>query len=63
MKKIALICLLMASFSFQMQAQDNSDFKKETIEFIKITGAASAFENAISQIGTMVSEDKKLPNL
>ena len=59
MKKIALICLLMTLFSFQMQAQDNSDFKKETIEFIKITGAASAFENAISQIGTMVSEDKK----
>ncbi|GAA4295791.1 hypothetical protein GCM10023163_15300 [Aestuariibaculum suncheonense] len=42
-----------------VQAQDNSEFKKETIEFIKLTGATSAFENAISQIGGMVADDKK----
>ena len=39
------------AIAIQVQAQDNSEFKKETIEFIKITGAASAFDNAIAQIG------------
>jgi hypothetical protein len=41
------------------QAQDNSDFKNQTVEFIKITGAGAAFENAIAQIGAMVSDENK----
>jgi uncharacterized protein len=38
-------------------AQDTSDFKNETIEFIKLTGAGAAFENAIAQIGAGVSQE------
>ena len=57
MKKILLVCLFM--IAVVAQAQDNSDFKKETVEFIKITGAAQAFENAIEQIGATVSDENK----
>mgnify|MGYP001828196090 CR=1 FL=1 len=57
MKKLLLICLFIVSFA--TQAQDNSEFKKETVEFLKITGAGAAFEAAIAQIGTMVSEENK----
>lgn len=59
MKKVLFTCLFMVSVATQIQAQDNSTFKKETIEFIKLTGAGSAFENAIDQIGIMVSEENK----
>ncbi len=51
MKKALLVCLLMVAMSTQAQ-DNNSEFKKETIEFIKLTGAGSAFESAIAQIGT-----------
>lgn len=46
-------------FTLTIQAQDNSEFKTQTIEFIKLTGTADAFNNAISQIGAMVPADKK----
>ncbi|WP_339916161.1 DUF2059 domain-containing protein [Yeosuana marina] len=59
MKKTVLACLFMIAVATQVKAQDNSEFKNETIEFIKITGATSAFDNAIAQIGAMVPEDKK----
>lgn len=60
MKKVLLTCLLLAAFSIQIQAQDdNSEFKKETIEFIKLTGAGNAFDSAIDQIGMMVSAENK----
>lgn len=39
------------------QAQENTEFKTETIEFIKLTGAGAAFDNAIAQIGAMVSPE------
>ena len=42
-----------------VQAQENLDFKSETVEFLKITGAGAAFENAIAQIGAGVSEENK----
>jgi hypothetical protein len=58
MKK-ALLFLLIVAFATQSQSQDNSKFQKETVEFIKLTGAGSAFENAISQIGAMVPETNK----
>ena len=58
MKKILVSCLFLAVVSFS-QAQENSDYKNETIEFLKTTGAGSAFENAITQIGTMVAETNK----
>ena len=57
MKKFLIVCLLTASFT--IQAQDNADFKNETVEFLKLTGAGTAFESAIAQIGTMVSEENK----
>lgn len=57
MKKILLVCMLMVVFA--TQAQDNIDFKSETVEFLKITGAGAAFENAIAQIGAGVSEENK----
>lgn len=59
MKKILLVALFATAITFQSQAQDNSEFKKQTIEFIKLTGAGSAFENAIAQIGASVSAEKK----
>ncbi|MFH6767381.1 DUF2059 domain-containing protein [Gaetbulibacter aquiaggeris] len=57
MKKILLVCMLMVVFA--TQAQDNIDFKSETVEFLQITGAGAAFENAIAQIGAGVSEENK----
>jgi len=59
MKRLFLVGLVALTFSTQIEAQDNSDFKKETIEFIKITGAGAAFESAIDQIGAMVSDANK----
>ncbi|TXE19069.1 DUF2059 domain-containing protein [Psychroserpens burtonensis] len=50
---IAFICTL------SIQAQDNSEFKTQTIEFLKLTGTGDAFNNAIAQIGAMVPEEKK----
>jgi len=41
------------------KAQDTSDFKNETVEFLKLTGAGAAFENAIAQIGAGVSQENK----
>ncbi|MBC3758470.1 DUF2059 domain-containing protein [Hyunsoonleella sp. SJ7] len=46
-------------FTLSITAQESTDFKSETIEFIKITGATQAFETAISQLGAMVPEEKK----
>lgn len=59
MKKILLVCTFVFTLSSQIQAQDNSEFKKETIEFLKITGAGEAFESVIAQIGAIVSEENK----
>lgn len=57
MKKILLACFFMVALN--AQAQDNTVFKSETVEFLKITGAGAAFENAIAQIGAGVSEENK----
>lgn len=57
MKNIALILFLFVAGL--TQAQEASEFKKETIEFIKLTGSGAAFDSAISQIGTMVPEAKR----
>ncbi len=50
---IALICTI------SIQAQDNTEFKEQTIEFIKLTGTAAAFDAAISTLGTSVPDAKK----
>lgn len=59
MKKIIVACLFTLALATQIQAQDTSEFKKETIEFIKLTGSGAAFDNAIEQIGAMVSDANK----
>lgn len=60
MKKVLTLCLFMLASVTLLQAQeDSSEFKNETIEFIKLTGATSAFDSAIEQIGTMVSTENK----
>ncbi|UKM65610.1 DUF2059 domain-containing protein [Flavobacteriaceae bacterium GSB9] len=59
MKKLLLACCFSVAFVYCSQAQDSSDYKKETIAFLKLTGAGDAFTNAIDQIGTMVPADNK----
>ena len=58
MKKILLLCLFAVAV-FQTQAQNDDTFKSETIEFLKLTGAATAFENAIDQIGAAVTIENR----
>ncbi|WP_158651302.1 DUF2059 domain-containing protein [Pseudotamlana carrageenivorans] len=57
MKNFLLASLLLV-VSF-VQAQTNDDFKNEAIEFIKLTGATSAFDAAIEQLGATVPAEKK----
>ncbi|MEN3323837.1 DUF2059 domain-containing protein [Mariniflexile soesokkakense] len=57
MKKLLLACMFLVAIV--TQSQETSDFKTETIEFVKLTGAGAAFDNAISQIGFQVSEANK----
>lgn|SRR5690606_8320110 len=57
MKNIIIVSFLFATLS--IQAQETTEFKKETIEFIKLTGSGAAFDSAIDQIGAMVSEANK----
>ena len=57
MKKAILALALI--FSLSTFAQDTSTFKKETIEFIKLTGSADLFKSAIDQVGMMVPAEKK----
>jgi hypothetical protein len=57
MKKILLICLVFVAIATQAQVQ--SEFKKETVEFIKLTGASAAFESGIAQLGAIVSVENK----
>ncbi|GAL65275.1 DUF2059 domain-containing protein [Jejuia pallidilutea] len=57
MKNLLLALVLLLTVS--INAQDDAAFKAETIEFIKLTGATKAFEDAIDQIGNMVSQDNK----
>lgn len=57
MKKILLVLFLF--FNAVIQAQDSSEFKKEAVEFIKLTGSGAAFNDAIAQIGAMVSDANK----
>jgi len=59
MKKVLLVSALFVAMVLQTQAQDSADYKNETIEFLKLTGAGSAFVNAIDQIGALVPDDKK----
>lgn len=57
MKKVVLVFTLL--FAVVTQAQDNPEFEKETIEFIKLTGAGAAFESGINQLGMMVPAESK----
>ncbi|MFG6685372.1 DUF2059 domain-containing protein [Mariniflexile sp. HNIBRBA6329] len=57
MKKILFVSIFMVAMA--TQAQENADFKTETVEFLKLTGAGKAFESAIDQIGYNVPEANK----
>ncbi len=57
MKKIILLGAFLIAFAGQ--AQDDTVFKSETIEFIKLTGATASLESAIDQIGMMVPDANK----
>ena len=57
MKNLLLAIVFLTTFS--ISAQENDTFKTETIEFIKLTGSAKAFEDAIDQIGFNVSAENK----
>lgn len=57
MKKLILATVLV--FTVSTYAQNDADFKTQTLEFIKLTGATKAFDDAIDQIGAMVSQDNK----
>ena len=59
MRTFVITGLLALGMLLNLNAQSTGSFKNETIEFIKLTGAANAFKNAIDQIGQMVPEDKK----
>lgn len=53
--------ILMGAFviAFAVQAQDNTAFKNDAIELIKLTGVDTAFDDAIAQLGGNVAEEKK----
>jgi len=57
-KRVLLVCLFMAIIPFA-KAQENTQFSADTIEFLKLTGAGAAFEQAVSQIGVTVPEENK----
>ena len=57
MKKVILLVAFVIAFA--VQAQDNAVFKNDAIELIKITGVDAAFEDAITQIGVKVADEKK----
>ena len=58
MKKIILALALIVSVSAFAQIE-NSKFKTETIEFIKLTGSGTMFDSAIDQIGASVPAENK----
>ena len=59
MKTYLLAGLLTLSLTLTVNAQMDDSFKQETVQFIKLTGAANNFQNAVDQIGMMVPETKK----
>lgn len=58
MKNLLLAFALLWVVTVKAQ-ETSSSFKKETVEFLKLTGAGAAFEDAIGQIGAMVAETNK----
>ena len=54
MKKLIITMAFFGVLSTQAQ-----DYKSDTIAFIKKTGSTALFDQAISQVGMMVPEDKK----
>ncbi|MFC5194172.1 DUF2059 domain-containing protein [Bizionia hallyeonensis] len=54
-----LFSVLALFLTLSISAQEPSEFKQQTIEFIGLTGATGAFHDAIAQIGAMVPEANK----
>ena len=58
-KQIFLLTVLLFFIGFSLQAQDNETFKSDTVEFLKLTGTGTVFENLIAQMGAGVRQDNK----
>ena len=56
-RAILLLCLMFTAFV--VKAQNDKDYKEETIEFIKLTGSGNALDTAIAQLGATVPESSK----
>lgn len=56
MKK--LFTLLLVALATQINFAQDSDFKKDVIKYIEVSGAASQFSMALDQIKTMIPEEK-----
>ncbi|OBX21854.1 MULTISPECIES: DUF2059 domain-containing protein [Bizionia] len=54
-----LFSVLVLFLTLSISAQEPTEFKKQTMEFIGLTGATGAFGDAIAQIGAMVPEANK----
>lgn len=57
MKKVLFISMFLCAFI--MQAQEDANFKAETIKFIKKSVTEDTFINAVAQIGATVPEANK----
>jgi len=42
-----------------VKAQENPEFTADTVEFLKLTGASVGFDQAVMQIGAIVSAENK----
>lgn len=59
-KRVLLVCLFIMAIISVTRAQENDEFTTDTVTFLKLTGAGAAFEQGISQLGTMVPEINKM---
>ncbi|WP_394747972.1 DUF2059 domain-containing protein [Spongiimicrobium salis] len=55
MKK-QIITFLLFVFTLGISAQENDQFKEDTIKFIKLTGTETAFDGVIAQLETEIPE-------
>lgn len=54
-----LLTLTLLLVVITTQAQENSEFRTQTLEFLKLTGTTKAFDDAIDKIGALVPQAKK----
>ena len=62
-KHTFIIAFLLTCASFSLQAQENDAFRTDTIEFLRLTGTGTVFENLIAQMGAGVPQNNKVAYL